>query len=182
MANNSLTERFTGRLPINRATALFKFRKSGVAQKLLHQLKYQNSPEIGVKLGRLLGLEMKEGGLFEDLDLIVPVPLHPSRRRQRGFNQSTMFAQGIGEVLNLSWTEDLLVRLVNTKTQTRKTKLARWQNVKDVFAIKKESNILNKNVLLVDDVITTGATLEACGKSLIEAGCKSLSVACIAEA
>jgi ComF family protein len=115
-------------------------------------------------------------------DLIIPIPLHESRKRKRGYNQSAKFAEGLSQKLGVQFSDDLIERRIKTATQTRKTKLKRWQNVTDVFHVSRQDQIAGKNVLLVDDVVTTGATLEACGNYLIEAGCSSLSVACIAEA
>jgi ComF family protein len=110
------------------------------------------------------------------------VPLHPSRIRKRGYNQSAKFAEGLSYVLEVPWDESISVRKARTKTQTNKSKLERWENVKDVFAIAQSGQVSGKRILLVDDVITTGATLEACGMHLINSGCAQLSVACIAEA
>jgi ComF family protein len=110
------------------------------------------------------------------------VPLHKSRKRKRGYNQSAKFAEGLSQKLGIPFSDDLLERTIKTETQTRKSKLSRWQNVTEVFRVKDEKAVQNKNILLVDDVITTGATLEACGNFLIQAGCRSLSIACIAEA
>ena len=151
-------------------------------QHLLHQLKYNNHPEVGVRIGMLFGKELCEQGLDKEFDLIVPVPLHNSRQRKRGYNQSAKFAEGLSTSLTIPWDESISIRKKRTTTQTRKSKLDRWENVKDVFGIDVAEKILNKRILLVDDVITTGATLEACGRHLLENNCSSLSIACIAEA
>ncbi len=135
---------------------------------------------MGIKLGKQYGKDLKENGINQ-FDLIVPVPLHESRRRKRGYNQSSKFAEGLSESLGVSWDESISLRTTSTTTQTKKTKAERWNNVKDVFAIQNSESIRNKRVLLVDDVITTGATIEACGLHLLSQGC-SLSIACIAEA
>lgn len=182
MMDNPVKDRLFGRLPITYAGAFLKLKKGGVVQKMLHQLKYKHHPEIGIKLGKVFGNELKQKGLSEAFDLIIPVPLHSSRIRKRGYNQSAKFAEGLGYVLNIPWDESISVRKTSTKTQTNKSKLERWENVKEVFAITQSDQILGKRILLVDDVITTGATLEACGMHLVNSGCAELSVACIAEA
>lgn len=180
--DNPVKDRLAGRLPILYGIAFLKLKKRGVVQKMLHQLKYKHHPEIGVKLGKVFGHELIQKGLAATFDLIIPVPLHPSRIRKRGYNQSAKFAEGLGYVLNIPWDESISVRKTKTKTQTNKSKVERWENVKDVFAIAQSDQIAGKRILLVDDVITTGATLEACGMHLVNNGCAQLSVACIAEA
>jgi len=179
--SNRLEERFAGRLSLEHAWAFLKFRKKGIVQQLLHHLKYNHHPEVGISLGRIFGRELKQLSPFPGFDLVVPVPLHESRRRKRGYNQSSKFAEGISYSLGIPWSDSVSIRRRPTPTQTRKSKLERWENVKDVF-LASPSLISGKRVLLVDDVITTGATLEACGRSLVEAGCQELSIACIAEA
>src|SRR6218665_3671075 len=131
---NPLKERLLGRLHLQHAVAFLKFRKHGIVQHLLHELKYHNHPEVGVKLGKLFGKELKENNI-DAFDLIVPIPLHPSRLRQRGYNQSAKFAEGLSESLGVSWNDNISIRTVKTSTQTKKGKRARWQNVKDVFAL-----------------------------------------------
>ncbi len=179
--DNPVKSRLMGRLPLQSATAFLKFRKSGIAQKLLHELKYNNHPEVGIKLGKLLGKEIISTGTH-GIDLIIPVPLHPARHRKRGYNQSAKFAEGISSVMGVPWAESISIRRENTATQTKMNRSERWENVKNVFGVSNHEALKNKRVLLVDDVITTGATLEACGHHLIESGCSELSIACIAEA
>ncbi len=174
--------RLAGRLPIRHGWAFLKFQKGGVVQHLLHQLKYNNCPEIGERLGRAYGHELAETSLATEFDLIVPVPLHKSRLRQRGYNQSAHFAKGLSEALNVPWDESISIRTRATASQTRKGRADRWENVREVFAVKTRVPVQGRRILLVDDVITTGATLEACGQHLLDHGCESVSVACIAEA
>ena len=180
--NNLLKNRLASRISVRYAMALFKFSKSGRVQSLLHVLKYKNQPEVGVMLGNLYGDRMVAANLGDAFELIVPVPLHSSRKRKRGYNQSAEFAEGLSQVLGIPFSDEILERKVKTDTQTRKTKLNRWRNVTEVFDVKRLDPIQNKNILLVDDVVTTGATLEACGNCLLSAGCSTLSLACIAEA
>jgi ComF family protein len=177
---NPLKSRLSGRLPVLYALAFFKFSKSGRIQQVLHALKYKNHPDVGVLLGKVYGQRLKETGCR--FDLIVPVPLHPSRLRKRGYNQSGKFAEGLSEGLGIPYSEKVLGRTVKTVTQTNKTKLKRWENVSEVFRIMDGQLITRKHILLVDDVITTGATIEACGKVLTENGCCSISIASIAVA
>ncbi len=182
LLNNPVGERLAGRLPVKHAWAFLKFRKGGIVQRLMHQMKYNNHPEVGVALGRIFGRQLKEAGFSSDFDLIVPVPLHRVRIRKRGYNQSAKLAEGLSYSLNTPWDESISVRTVKTTTQTRKSKMERWENVRDVFSVSQDQSITGKRILLVDDIITTGATLEACGQRLIDNGCSELSVACIAEA
>lgn len=177
---NPLLERLLLRMPLKQAFAYYHFKKGSKVQELLHALKYHNHPEIGVKIGRVMGYELVKEGFENTFDIIVPVPLHPSRRRMRGYNQSEELAKGLSEILKIPYTENFVKRRIKTQTQTRKTKLNRWQNVRDVFEMKDQGDVKGKRVLLVDDVVTTGATLEACANPLLEAGCGELSVACMA--
>ena len=179
---NPVIDKLAGRLQLAYGTAFLKLKKEGMVQRMLHQLKYNQHPEIGVKLGKVFGQELKTFGLGEAFDVIVPVPLHASRKRKRGYNQSAKFAEGLSYSLGVPWDESISYRKSSTKTQTRKSKAERWENVKDVFSIANTDALRGKRILLVDDVITTGATLEACGRHLQDEGCNSLSVACIAEA
>ena len=179
--SNPLKTRLAYRLPLEYAMAMYKFSKSGKVQALLHALKYRNHPELGVMLGAIYGQKLSE---VADLtfDIIIPVPLHTARKRKRGYNQSSKFAHGLSDRLHIPFSDTFMTRGVMTATQTKKTKLSRWQNVKDVFTLTDPEAAIGKRILLVDDVVTTGATLESCATPLLEAGCKSLSIACIAEA
>jgi len=178
---NALFRRLTGRIPLKSAFAFFLFRKGGKVQRLLHALKYHNHPEIGETIGEAYGQELQQAGYDQQYNLIVPVPLHASRKHKRGYNQSEEFASGLSKSLNIPFS-DALLRATKTETQTRKTKLKRWQNVSEVFQVKELDQIRNQDILLVDDVITTGATIEACAQALLTEGCSSISIASIAYA
>lgn len=179
---NPFFNKFRGRIKVDCVIAYLKFVKGSSAQHLLHALKYKNQSEIGVALGRLYGSDLVNAGYKGKFDLIVPVPLHRMKRKRRGYNQSEEFGKGLAGVLGVPCCDDVLFRRIDTQTQTRKSKLNRWNNVSDVFLVKRRDAIQDKKVLLVDDVVTTGATLEACGASLLDAGSSSVSFACIAAA
>ncbi len=177
---NPLERVFWGRVPLRAAAACFIFRKEGGVQHLLHELKYRNSPEIGREIGRIYGRELINAPAFQEAELILPVPLHPEKLRIRGYNQSGVFGEGLQEILSGSLNESALIRETNTGTQTRKSRFARWENVESIFKISDPDQVRNKRILLVDDVITTGATLESCAVNLLKAGVAEISVACIA--
>jgi ComF family protein len=179
---NPVSSKLAGRLPIRHGWAFLRFQKGGAVQHLLHQLKYNNCPEIGEKLGKAYGRELAMASMDREFDLIIPVPLHRARLRHRGYNQSAHFAKGLSEALQIAWDESISIRTQATATQTRKSRAERWENVQNVFSISTLVDVKQKRILLVDDVITTGATLEACGQHLLSCGCLSVSVACIAEA
>jgi ComF family protein len=170
------------RLPFKFVMAKLKFMKDGKVQRLLHQLKYNGHHEIGTMLGRMYGFELIDAGYKNEFDLIIPVPLHVSRMRKRGYNQSAMFGNGLAEVLNIPCVEGIVKRRRKTETQTKKTRLNRWENVNEVFELADPERIHKRKILLVDDVITTGATLEACARVIVQHNCESISIACIAAA
>ncbi len=180
--SNPLQKRLSTRIDLDYAMALFKFSKSGRVQGLLHSLKYKNQPELGLVLGNIYGERMRDAHLDEIFEIIIPVPLHPSRKRKRGYNQSAMFAEGLSQTLKIPFSDKLIQRKIKTETQTKKNKLNRWENVNEVFEVIDVNAIKSRKILLVDDVVTTGATLEACGNQLLAAECSTLSIACIAEA
>lgn len=177
---NPVFNRLYGRLPIQFGFAFLLFKKGGKVQNLLHELKYNNHPEIGRVLGRVYGDELQQYGYSSKFDSIIPIPLHSVKHRRRGYNQSEAFARGLSESLNCIVQADIVQRISITETQTRKTKLKRWENVKDVFQVINSKDIVGKRILLVDDVITTGATVEACGKVLLDSGSSQLSIGGIA--
>lgn len=177
---NPFYKKLRGRLPVRHVMALFKFVKGGRVQHILHALKYNNLPELGRMLGKVYGHDLAQSGFRGAFDLIIPVPLHAFKKRRRGYNQSNEFGQGISEILGIPCSDDLMVRKFRTSSQTRKSKLDRWENVGEAFQVVVPSKIRNQRILLVDDVVTTGATLEACGSALMMAECREISIACIA--
>lgn len=179
--DNALFQLFNGRLYIQKATALFSFQKESKFRKLLHKLKYKNKPEIGVLLGKELGSEMLKSNNFNDIDLLVAVPLHVKRKKQRGYNQSEMICKGISEITNIKISTDNLIRNIETTTQTKMTKNERWNNVEGKFKILNPELFINKHIMLIDDVITTGATTEACGEELLKINGVKLSIGVIAK-
>lgn len=164
--DNPLARIFYGRVRLKAVTACYFFSKEGKVQHLIHELKYKGNGEAGVFLGQELGKSINDAPLFQGIDYLIPVPLHPKKEKKRGYNQSMMIAKGISEVSGIPIGEDFLVRSVNTATQTHKSKEERWQNVKDIFEIRHSELLVGKYVLLIDDVLTTGATLEACALKL----------------
>ncbi|WP_400192778.1 ComF family protein [Hymenobacter sp. B81] len=179
-ADNPLMRRFWGRVPVQHVLSYLRFLRRGRVQHLLHQLKYQGQREVGSALGRMYGQELAACGLGADVQLIVPVPLHPRKLAKRGYNQSDSFAEGLATSLTVPWNATALQRNSYTASQTRKSRAERWQNVAEVFQVAQPAAVQGRHVLVVDDVLTTGATLEACAVQLLDAGAAAVSVATIA--
>jgi ComF family protein len=180
-ASNPVEKIFWGRLPIISATAQYYFIKESLMQHLMHQLKYKGNKELGKQLGRLMGHDLQKTNRFKTVDYLVPLPLFPSKEERRGYNQATILCEGIAEVMNVEILRDAITRTQFTETQTRKGRIERWQNMEGKFELMKPEKIRDKNILLVDDVITTGATLEACGHELLQASPKlSIATLCYA--
>ncbi len=181
-ADNFVEQHLYGRPFIESATALMLYEKESVPQKLLHEIKYHGAKELARSLGRMLGRDLR-GGRFASVDMIVPVPLHPNRLKWRGYNQSEWFAMGLSEELGLPVRTDLVERVTETSTQTKKNAEERWENVQGIFSLKKDAplqDIKGKHVLVVDDVITTGATLMACAAAIATIGDVRISAASLA--
>lgn len=165
-AENPLLKVFMGRCNFKAATAYFYFQKGGRVQRLLHQLKYQNMPEIGVLLGQMIGEELGSHPFLQNVDVALPVPLHPQKQLLRGYNQSAQIAEGLLEATPLVLSKGNLVRKSQSETQTRKGRFDRWRNVEQIFAVERPQEFRFRHVLLIDDVVTTGATIEACYQQL----------------
>lgn len=179
---NPVEELFFGRLQVSSACSFLHFEKGSITQKLMHRFKYEGKSDIGVVLGRNFGQKLKEKHWFTDADIIIPIPLHPAKEARRGFNQSNYIADGLGEVLDVPVRSKLMKRIRMTESQTRKSRFVRSENVDSVFQIDEPSKVRGKNVIIVDDVVTTGATLEAAGNCLIQAGASKLYIATVAVA
>ncbi|MBS0001308.1 MAG: ComF family protein [Cyclobacteriaceae bacterium] len=162
--------------------AYLKFYKKGITQKLLHQIKYNRMPVLGEKIGYLFGLEMMGINGALKIDLVVPVPLHRRKKKKRGYNQSDFFARGLAKGLGTRWSDTEIRRTVNNETQTDKSRQERIENVAGIFSVVRHENLLNKHILLVDDVITTGATLESCAAAILDAVSCRISLAALAVA
>lgn len=175
MDANPVEQKFYGRLPLHRASALLYFTAGSIVQRLMHELKYRGNRELGWQLGQLMGVALRESGGFP-ADVLVPLPLYRARERMRGYNQSRLLCEGIAREYPLPVVADVLVRPTATETQTRKTRLERWENMQDRFVVARPEVIAGRRLLLVDDVITTGATLEAAGAALAAAGCPDISL------
>lgn len=179
-ADNAFTERFWGRVPLRAGAALYYYGKTGRVQQLIFQLKYHDQPEIGYLLGQWYGEMLRESPHFRDLDAVVPVPLHPRKEQQRGYNQSERFAAGLSESLRLPMWPQLLRRRQHADSQTKKGRLDRLTNTMEAFVLHQADRAAGQHLLLVDDVLTTGATLEACALELLRAADASVSMATIA--
>jgi ComF family protein len=179
-ANNLAEQTFYGRIPIEQATALFYFHKKGNVQELIHALKYKNQQQVGSLLGNWLGDELVKSNRFSTIDVIVPVPLHQKKLKSRGYNQVTTFGKSLSEKLAIPYTENVLVKVSATNTQTKKLRLDRWKNAHDLFVVKDNQVFENKHILLIDDIITTGATLEACCEAFKKTKNLKISIACMA--
>lgn len=171
---------FKGRMKLQSASSLFYFKKKSNVQHLLHYLKYNGVEELGNELGKIHGNMLSESELFSNINLIIPVPLHPNKEKKRGYNQAQLLANGYAEAMKVELKNKTLTRLTDTSTQTKKSRYQRYENMTGVFACVDVDAIREKNILLIDDVITTGSTLEACAQILLDAGCASISIASIA--
>ena len=174
-----IKERLLGRLPISDSFSLLRFEKGGNSQRILNQIKYYKNLELAFYLGKIVGNAILQDSRNFRPDILVPVPLHPRKEKLRGFNQSLILANGMADSLKCP-SRNCLKRIRHTNTQTKKNKIQRWLNVEGAFGVWDEKLVIDKNVMLIDDVFTTGATIEACGIALINCGVRSLSVATLA--
>lgn len=179
---NPFYKKIAALVPIQYAAAFLYFVKKGRSQQILHHLKYEGNATLATTMGQWFGETLRQANFDAQFDLIIPIPLHASKLKLRGYNQSSAFAQGLSDSLQIPWRDDCMQRVKATATQTRKSRLERWLNVASIFEVTEAAQIAEKNILLVDDVVTTGATLSEGIQALLEAKAKTVSVAAIAAA
>jgi ComF family protein len=178
--DNPISKIFWGRVQIENACSYYFFSKGSIFRDLIHKLKYNGAKEIGSCMGKYFGYVLADSPLYSDIDIIIPVPLHPKKEKKRGYNQSDWIAMGLSEGMKKEWNGKLLFRKVATETQTKKSKFERWQNVENIFNIKNPKKLIGKHILLVDDVITTGSTIEACANSILSIENTKVSIVALA--
>ena len=176
---NPVEKIFWGRLPLASASSYLYFTKDSLLQQLLHLFKYDGNKALGFYLGRCMGKSFLESNRF-NVDALIPLPLHPVKEKRRGYNQATILCEGIAEIMQIPILKNSVIRPTVTETQTHKNRIERWQNIEGKFMLADPETVNNKHVLLIDDVVTTGATLEACGKQLLAADGVRLSIATLA--
>jgi len=177
---NPIEKIFYGRLPIQAGAAAWYFHKNSALQALLFQLKYKSNEDVGLFIGKQMGALLAASERFATIDAIVPVPLHPQALSKRGFNQAALICEGISQVWHKPVLRSAITRTKHTNTQTKQSRAVRWENMENAFSIKEHTSIIGKHLLLIDDVITTGATIEACGKTLLSVKNVKVSVAAAA--
>lgn len=177
---NPLLETLKGKVIIEEGTSFLYYHPEGKVKKLIHQLKYKNNQKVGIFLGEWLGQKLLETKAYNSIDYIIPVPLHKDKLRLRGYNQLTKFGETLSSILNIKYLEDVLIRNTMAKTQTLKKRLDRFKSLVNNFSLIKAKLLKNKHVLLIDDVVTTGATLEACCKELLKIEGMKISIVTIA--
>lgn len=180
--NNPIEQKFWGKIPLHHACAIYYFNKKSSLQKILHALKYKQDKEAGLILGQEVAKHLSACSWIQEIDYLMPVPLHPRKLKERGYNQSEVFAQGIHEVIQIPILRDVLLRHRHTGSQASLNLIQRMDNVKGAFELKNSSCVQDKHVLLIDDVMTTGATLEACALTLLQQPGVKISVLTIAYA
>ncbi len=180
--NNASEKLFWGKVSITAAASFLFFQKKSSTQHLLHQLKYQQKENIGEWLGEQFAYSLQSKGRFAAVEIIIPIPLHPSRIKFRGYNQCDAIARGMASVLLIPIVNGVLIRSVATQSQTKKNRFQRFENMESVFSLAQTSAIKGKNILLLDDVLTTGATLVSAAQVLQQAGSNKLFVGAIAKA
>lgn len=178
--DNEMARLFFGRIPIEHGAALFYYRPQSKTSHLIHKLKYEHQPEIGVVLGRMTAREFDKEGFFEDIDLIIPVPITRDRFRQRGYNQASLIAQGVHEVTGIPVCETAVARESFLSSQTDKHRLERMDNVENAFRALDTAVCEGRHILLVDDVVTTGATIVSCAQEIVRHANVRISVLTLA--
>ena len=178
--NNNPVERiFFGRLKSENSGALYYFTKGSLIQKLMHEFKYKHNEQLGSFLGRIMANSIKSSGRFTEIEFVIPVPLHVKKQQKRGFNQAAVLARAIGKVLNVPVIENAITKNEDSGSQTKKNRIERWENVEGKYEIVNIEILKGKNILLIDDVITTGATIESCGKTLLTIDGLTLNLAAL---
>jgi len=177
---NPVEKSFYGRIAVRNAASAYFFTKDSLLQHLINQLKYRGQKDLGVYLGKLLGLQILQSERFNNVDVLVPLPLNPKREKKRGYNQAAEICKGIAQVWPKPVIENVVTRKIYTETQTQRSRISRWENMEGVFAVVEPSALQGKHVLLVDDIVTTGATLEACGSEILKIPGTTLSIATLA--
>lgn len=175
-ANNPIEKIFWGRIPVTNAASYLYFSKDSLLQRIVHQLKYKGNKELGHFMGRKMGEALLQTNRFHDIDVLVPLPLFAARERKRGYNQAFILCQGMAGILQLPVLKNAVGRHAFSETQTHKNRIERWQNMQHKFELQQREAITGKHILLVDDVITTGATLEACARELLTAANTRVSI------
>jgi ComF family protein len=178
--NNEAVVKFYGRIPIEFAAALFYFHKKGIVQEMIHKLKYQGHQDIGTVIGYWYAEDLKTVKELRSVDFIIPVPLHKKRLKERGYNQVETFGKSLSESMKIFYNDSVLIRNIYSKTQTKKNLLGRSEVVGSIFSVLQNESLHNKHFMLIDDVITTGSTLEACGRELLKIPGAKLSIVCMA--
>ena len=179
---NDAFKKFYGRIPVLHASALFYFHKKGIVQQLIHNLKYKGQEEIGTTIGQWYAEDLKNIESLVSIDEIIPVPLHRRKLKERGYNQVTAFGKALSSSLNIDYNDSLLIRNVYSKTQSKKNLLGRTEGIETVFDVSFTEKDHNKHFLIIDDVITTGSTLEACSKVMLKIPGAKISIVCMAMA
>ncbi|PRZ26401.1 ComF family protein [Flavobacterium granuli] len=179
---NEAFKKFYGKVPIEHASALFYFHKKGIVQEVIHKLKYKGHEEIGTVLGNWYAEDLKEISVFQEIDVIIPVPLHKKKYRQRGYNQVSTFGRALSNELNITYNDSILIRTVYSKTQSKKNLLGRTEGIETIFDVTFTEKDHHKHYLLIDDVITTGSTLEGCCRALMKIPGTKISIVCMAMA
>jgi|ERR1017187_6407582 ComF family protein len=179
--DNPAEKVFWGRFPIEQASAYLYFEKSAGVQQIMHHIKYRGGKETAMLMGRWYGDELMKSVIYKNPDYIIPVPLHKSKLISRGYNQSEWFGKGLALAMNVPLQTEILLRARKSETQTKKTRYKRWENVSEIFEVIHPEMLKNKHILLVDDVMTTGATLEACAQTILALNCGTkISIATLA--
>jgi len=167
-AENGAADRFKGKIPYEKVTAFLYYNKGGFSQKIVKAIKYKGNTALGNHIGFLMSQQIRQSSyFFEGIDLLIPIPLHPKKQKKRGFNQAEEIVKGVRDATGIPFSNNLIIRKKQTQTQTKKGRYARWLNTIDVFTLNNDNDFNCNHVLIVDDVLTTGATIEACVQAIL---------------